>query len=73
VKCCAAFVCANDTTLSDRELRKLEADSVVLEQKLETLRDREQQEEREEDLKEYVCKPALLPCAPSRAERPPYV
>ena len=43
---------ANDTTLSDRELRKVEADGVVLEQKLETLR--EQQEEREEDLKEYV-------------------
>ena len=40
----------NDTTLSDRELRKVEADGVVLEQKLETLR--EQQEEREEDLKE---------------------
>ena len=30
---------ANDTTLSNRELRKLEADSVVLEQKLETLRE----------------------------------
>ena len=34
---------ANDTPLSDHELRKLEADGVVLEQKLETLR--KQQEE----------------------------
>ena len=43
---------ANDTTLSDRELRKLEADGVVIEQKLETLR--KQQEEREENLMEDV-------------------
>ena len=39
---------ANDTVLSDRALRRVEADGVVLEHNLETLR--KQHDEREEDL-----------------------
>jgi hypothetical protein len=43
---------ANDTTLSDRELRKVEADGIVLEEKLNTVR--KQQDDRAEDLMEYI-------------------
>ena len=50
---------ANDTTLSDRELRKVEVDGVVLEQKLEALR--KQQEERADALMEHVS--PLSPCS----------
>tara|TARA_B110000046_G_C12891063_1_gene354361 strand:+ start:424 stop:897 length:474 start_codon:yes stop_codon:yes gene_type:complete len=43
---------SNDTTLSDRELRKVEADGIVLEEKLNTVR--KQQDDRAEDLIEYI-------------------
>ena len=45
---------ANDTVLSDRALRRVEADGVVLEHNLETLR--KQHDEREEDLQHaFTC------------------
>ena len=45
---------ANDTVLSDHALRRVEADGVVLEHNLETLR--KQHDEREEDLEHaFTC------------------